>query len=272
MTQPQTTDTPHFVVLTPGSDQGRRIDLTKDHVVVGRAATCDVRLDDPHVSRTHAALQRRGGAVYVQDLGSSAGTFVNEGTVSTPRQLHLGDVVAFAAVRLRYGGGESVGDETSALARPTGPSARYDIGEQHGGAINNVAHDQHISYVQHMTQQRENFFREIAATRTKARWLVWTGFLLFVVGFGLFAAGIMGFIKQTGDIGNGGDVGGLPTPFGRDVAGIPSGLLGWALAALGVLLLVVGIVLHVVATSRRKRVDRDLPVPPPWQAPGQWGG
>jgi len=83
MTQPQTTDTPHFVVLTPGSDQGRRIDLTKDDVVVGRAATCDVRLDDPHVSRTHAALQRRGGAVYVQDLGSSAGTFVNEGTVNT---------------------------------------------------------------------------------------------------------------------------------------------------------------------------------------------
>ena len=145
--------------------------------------------------------------------------------------------------------------------------ARYAQGAQFGD--HNV---QTNTYVQHINQQRENFFREIAATRTKARWLVWTGSLLFIIGFGLFAAGVLGFIKQAGDAANGSDIGRSVSPFGRQVAGIPLGVLGWALAALGALLLVVGIVLHIVATSRRKRVDRDLPVPPPWQAPAHWEG
>ena len=56
--------------------------------------------------------------------------------------------------------------------------------------------------------------------------------------------------------------------FGPDIGGLPSALFGWALAALGMLLLVVGIVLHIVATSRRRRVDRELPVPPPWPGTG----
>jgi hypothetical protein len=117
---------------------------------------------------------------------------------------------------------------------------------------------------------RDNFLREIAATRTKARWLVWTGFLAFVVGFALFAAADLGFLKQVSTDIQTGSTDPPVSPFGRDIAGIPSGLLGWALAALGMLLLVVGIVLHIVATSRRKRVERELPVPAPW--PGSYLG
>jgi len=47
--------------------------------------------------------------------------------------------------------------------------------------------------------------------------------------------------------------------FGPSIGGVPSGLIGWAMAALGMLLIVAGTVLHVVATSRRKRADRELP-------------
>jgi hypothetical protein len=56
--------TPHLVVLAPDSDRGRRIPLDRDYLVVGREQTCDVWFNDPHVSRTHAALQRRGNRVY----------------------------------------------------------------------------------------------------------------------------------------------------------------------------------------------------------------
>ena len=150
----------------------------------------------------------------------------------------------------------TVGETAGAL------SSRYYIDQQTGEVINNVGRDQFNAYVEH----RENFLREIAATRTKARWLVWTGFLAFVVGFGLFAAGILGFMKQVGSAGVTG--GSVTSPFGPDIGGVPSGLIGWALAALGMLLLVVGIVLHIVATSRRKRVNRELPVLPPWPGTG----
>jgi len=41
-------------------------------------------------------------------------------------------------------------------------------------------------------------------------------------------------------------------------------LWGVGLAALGQLLILIGIVLHIVATARRRRMDRELPLPPPW--------
>jgi hypothetical protein len=147
---------------------------------------------------------------------------------------------------------------------------RYNINRQDAGVINNVGRNQHNSYVQQV-HERESFLRAIAATRTKARWLVWTGLALFVVGFGLFAAGVLGFLTQAAKAVSSGNVGPPADPFGRDVGGIPSGLLGWAIAAVGMVLIVVGIVLHVVATSRRRRVDRELPLAyPAWPAPGQW--
>jgi hypothetical protein len=133
-------------------------------------------------------------------------------------------------------------------------SPRFDNGDLQAGTINQAGHDINI--------ERENFLREIAATKTKARWLVWTGLLAVVVGFGLFAAGVLGFIKQAGSAVE--SSGGATSPFGPDIGGVPSGLIGWALAMLGVLLLVVGIVLHIVATSKRGRADRDYPVPRPW--------
>jgi hypothetical protein len=140
----------------------------------------------------------------------------------------------------------------------------HHIDEQRADVIN-YAERQYNSHVQYVNQQRENFLREVAATKTKARWLAWTGFLMFVVGFGIFAAADVSFIKGiTDSIQNGGQVSPTTSPFGREVGGIPIGLAGWALAALGMMLLVVGIVLHVVATSRRRRAYRDFPMSPPW--------
>jgi uncharacterized membrane protein len=250
----QSAAVPRLIVLAPGSCRGQRIELPEEYMVVGREPACHVRIDDPHVSRTHAALHRRGDSVYVQDLGSSGGTFVN-GAAAATRELHNGDVVAFATVKARFEATPSAGDNTRAMSAQA--ASRFSIGQQHAEVISNVGRDQYNSYV----QQRDNFLREIAATRTKARWLIWTGFLLFVVGFTLFAAADIGFLKQVSTEIQTSSTAPPVSPFGRDIAGIPSGLLGWALGALGMLLVIVGIVLHVVATSRRKRVERELPVP-----------
>ena len=79
--------------------------LSEDVTVRGdrarREPDCDVRFDDPHVSRAHAAPQRRRNAVYVRDLGSLGGTFIGGTAVTTARELHPGDVVTFATVTAR---------------------------------------------------------------------------------------------------------------------------------------------------------------------------
>ena len=94
---------PHLVVLAPDSERGRRIPLDKDYLLVGREPTCDVRFDDMRVSRNHAALQRRGNAVYVADLGSSGGTFVNGKRIAEPTLLHAGDFIQLGSTVLRFG-------------------------------------------------------------------------------------------------------------------------------------------------------------------------
>lgn len=269
-----------LVVLEPDAYRGRRIQLLKDELVVGREAHCDVRFDDPYLSRAHAVLRRRGSTVYVQDLNSRAGTLVNGATASADRPLRAGDIVALADVKLRFEpagtGPAGAGHAVTGPADPTlvGGVAHYDVGDQRAEIINNIGRDQYIAYV----QRRESFLRDIAAKRTKARWLIWIGFLCFVAGFAIFAAGIVGFISQVIDGLERGD----PQPpddiFGRDILGIPSGLLGWVLAGVGAVLAMVGIVLHVVATARHKRVDREFqellyrnpqlpPELPPWTAP-----
>jgi pSer/pThr/pTyr-binding forkhead associated (FHA) protein len=93
---------PYLTIVTPDALSGRQFPLPGDHQVVGRAAACDICLDDPHVSRTHAALRRRGNTVYVEDLGSSSGTLVNGQPVTAIRELHPGDIVAFAGVSARF--------------------------------------------------------------------------------------------------------------------------------------------------------------------------
>jgi len=280
---------PRLVVLAPEAFRGRQIELASDYLTVGREPTCDVRLDDPHVSRTHAALERRAGTVYVQDLGSSGGTFVN-GTPAMSAELRQGDVVAFATVRARFEAAPPVSAETQAMpgmagqgraapgmaapgraerpepnptdVRQAGP-VRYDIGQQEAQVISNVGRDQYTAHVQQVIQQRDSFMREIAGTRTKARWLVWLGLLLFVVGFAMFAAADLNFLKQV-STGFGSSTAPPTDPFGHPILGIPSGLLGWAIGAVGSLMLIIGIVLHIVATSRRRRVEREYPLPTPW--------
>jgi len=96
-------DAPYLVIVTPGAFSGRRFQLAADYLVVGRGPASDICLEDPHVSRTHAALGQRGDAVYLQDLGSSSGTFVNGEPVRTARELQRGDIVAFAGIQARFG-------------------------------------------------------------------------------------------------------------------------------------------------------------------------
>ena len=68
---------PYLAIVAPDGFRGLRFPLSGDYLVVGRDPASGICLDDPCVSWTHAALRQRRDAVYVQDLGSTSGTFVN---------------------------------------------------------------------------------------------------------------------------------------------------------------------------------------------------
>lgn len=78
-------------VVEPADRRGRTYELA-DELTVGRAVGCQVTLDDDtFVSQLHARVFRRDGQLFVEDLGSTNGTFLNRRKVSSPAPLKRGD-------------------------------------------------------------------------------------------------------------------------------------------------------------------------------------
>ncbi|MDH4211067.1 MAG: GAF domain-containing protein [candidate division WOR-3 bacterium] len=73
-------------------DDTRVVKLEKPRITLGRRADNDIVLDDIYVSRTHAAVERRGIFYYIRDEHSRYGTFVNGARVTETR-LDYGDEI-----------------------------------------------------------------------------------------------------------------------------------------------------------------------------------
>ncbi len=83
--------------------------------------------------------------------------------------------------------------------------------------------------------------------------------MLFGVGAGTFAAADLSFLKQlAAAIRTGTALPSAASLFGREVAGVPLGLADGSLALVGLMLLITGIALYLLAAARRRRADRDF--------------
>jgi hypothetical protein len=82
--------------------QGKRMVLSGSEMVIGRSRECDVVVDDPNISRKHAAVQRSGQGWVVADLGSTNGVLVNGRRIGAPQPLHRGDRIELGTSELTY--------------------------------------------------------------------------------------------------------------------------------------------------------------------------
>lgn len=85
-----------YFYLTPvlGGPGAPRYPIADQPQMVGRSEGADIPLLEPTVSREHASIHQRGGHVYLEDLGSKHGTFVNSKRVNAAR-LKVGDIIVF---------------------------------------------------------------------------------------------------------------------------------------------------------------------------------
>jgi hypothetical protein len=91
---PAATAAAKLKVVEPPEHRGQTFDLGQSggELKIGRAATNQIALgDDSYVSQLHARVFRRDGALYVEDLGSTNGTFLNRKKLGAPVALHRGD-------------------------------------------------------------------------------------------------------------------------------------------------------------------------------------
>src|SRR5947209_9339440 len=81
--------------------EGKRTVLAGSRVLIGRSRECDIRLDDPNVSRRHAELRRDNGGWVVADLASTNGVKVNGRRVEE-HALRAGDEITLGLAKLTF--------------------------------------------------------------------------------------------------------------------------------------------------------------------------
>ncbi len=89
------------VVASPTLTRGDLL-VFPDPVVIGRAPDCGLRLDhDEFASSHHARINPASDGLWIEDLGSTNGTYVNNARVTTSRQLVANDLVKVGETELR---------------------------------------------------------------------------------------------------------------------------------------------------------------------------
>ncbi|GII77681.1 FHA domain-containing protein [Sphaerisporangium rufum] len=81
---------PRQLVVTGGPLQGTIINLTETPITIGRANDATLVLSDDYASSRHARLFPQDGQWFVEDLGSTNGTYLDRSKVTRPTPVHLG--------------------------------------------------------------------------------------------------------------------------------------------------------------------------------------
>jgi hypothetical protein len=89
------------VVAAMGLDPGTEFELG-DGATMGRADGSDIPVDDPFASSVHARIFPRGQFMYIEDTGSTNGTYLNGRRLRSAERLKVGDTVRIGETEYRY--------------------------------------------------------------------------------------------------------------------------------------------------------------------------
>jgi hypothetical protein len=89
------------VVAAMGHEPGRAF-VIDGGVTLGRAPDSDIRVEDQFASSHHARVFPRGRSVYIEDTGSTNGTYLNGKQVKRPEQLSVSDSIRIGDTEYRY--------------------------------------------------------------------------------------------------------------------------------------------------------------------------
>jgi pSer/pThr/pTyr-binding forkhead associated (FHA) protein len=89
------------VVAAMGYEPGTTFDV-RDGATMGRSDGAEIPIDDPFASSAHARIFQRGDFMYVEDMGSTNGTYLNGRQIKTAERLKMADVIRIGDTEYRY--------------------------------------------------------------------------------------------------------------------------------------------------------------------------
>ena len=95
------------LVVINGVDLGKKYPLSQDSTVVGRSSKVDIQIDEDSISRNHAVIENDGQEIFIRDLKSTNGTYVNDRQIGE-RSLRDGDQVKIGRTIFKFLSGSNV--------------------------------------------------------------------------------------------------------------------------------------------------------------------
>jgi FHA domain len=89
------------VVAAMGHEPGTRFDVGSG-ATLGRSNGADINVDDPFASSAHARIFPRGDYMYVEDMGSTNGTYLNGRQIRAAERLKVADTIRIGDTEYRY--------------------------------------------------------------------------------------------------------------------------------------------------------------------------
>lgn len=93
---------PDKLALLAGAGSRPRIFALGDEVLIGRSDKCQVVLGDTYSSQVHARVFRRNGQFFLEDMGSTNGTYLNGRKLASPTPVNRGDRVRLGRSELEF--------------------------------------------------------------------------------------------------------------------------------------------------------------------------
>ena len=84
---------PRTLLIVDGPNAGQSVPLGTEPVLLGRGTDAAIRLDDDYVSTRHARFATNGEQWFVEDLGSTNGTYIGSQRITSPDPVALGTSV-----------------------------------------------------------------------------------------------------------------------------------------------------------------------------------
>ncbi len=107
-----------------GDEEVCSFELGAEPIIVGRDAGADIYLDNRSLSRRHAQIEMRGASIWISDLGSQNGTFVNEERIDASVAIQANDTIRLGSYHLVIDDVQALEDDTPVLTL-SGPEGNH---------------------------------------------------------------------------------------------------------------------------------------------------